>query len=516
MAVTRKKRKWWRIPLILIIIAVIGVAAFFGYQYVSAQGSGSLPANLTTVKVTLGTLAATVGASGNVYSNQSATLTWQTAGKIGKLNVKQGDTVKAGDILATLDPTSLTNNSVILAQQNLINAQKTLQDLKDSTVAKATAQQTLATAQQAATDAQNARDLLNYSRGQNGNADAAWAQYYIAVDSYNKALDKFNKLANLDPTDPNRASAQSALVAAQQVVQSRQATVNWYTSGPSANDIAQSDAALALAQAKLADAQRAWDQIKNGPSASDLASAQANVDAAQAVLNETQIVAPFSGTITVLSNKPGDLVDSGTTFARIDDTSSMFVDLSISEVDISKVKVNQKATITFDAIANKTYNGFVHDIDMAGTISSGTVNYNVTIQLTDADSQVMVGMTSSASVVLDSVENVLTVPSRGVRVANNQTYVLLLVNGAIQQVNVKLGLSSDTSVQVISTQLQDGDVVVTNALSQLTNSSGGFLGGGVRVPGVGAVTGGFGGGGGFTGGGGGFTGGGDTGGRPNP
>jgi RND family efflux transporter MFP subunit len=442
------------------------------------------------------------------------------------MNVKQGEVVKAGDILATLDPTSLTNNNVILAQQNLLTAQQALQDLKDSTVAKATAQQNLATAQKAVSDAQTSRDVLNYSRGQNGNADAAWAQYYIAVDSYNKALDKFNKLSNLDPTDPNRASAQAALVAAQQVVQSRQATVNWYTSGPSANDIAQADAVLSLAQAKLADAQRAWDQIKNGPSASDLASAQANVDAAQAVLNETQIVAPFSGTITILSNKLGDLVSTGTSFARIDDTSAMFVDLSISEVDISKVKINQKATITFDAIANKTYNGFVHDIDMAGTVSSGTVNYNVTIQLTDADNQVLVGMTSSASVVLDSVENVLTVPSRGVRVANNQTYVLVLVNGAIQQVNVKLGLSSDTSVQVISNQLKDGDTVVTNALSQLTNSSGGFLGGNaIRIGGglggatgaggFGGGAGGFGGGAGAPGGGaGGF--GGGAGGRTNP
>ena len=431
--------------------------------------------------------------------------------------MKQGDTVKAGDVLATLDPTTLTNNSVILATQDLINAKQALQDLKNSTLSKATAQQNLAAAQKAAADAQNARDVLNYSRGSNGNADAAWAQYYIAVDNYNKALDRFNNLANLDPTDPNRASAQAALVAAQQVVQSRQATVNWYTSGPSANDIAQADATLSVAQAKLADAHRTWDQVKNGPSATDLSSAQAKVDAAQAVLNQTQIVAPFSGTITQLTNKLGDLVNNGTTFARMDDMSAMFVDLSISEVDIAKVKVNQKATITFDAIASKTYNGFVHDIDMAGTVSSGTVNYNVTVQLTDADNQILTGMTASASVVLDSVENVLTVPSRGVRVANNQPYVLVLVNGAIQQVNVKLGLSSDTSVQVISNQLQDGDVIVTNALSQITNGSGGFLGGNaVRIGGgLGGATGGFvpGSGGGF---GGGDFGGGGPGVRTNP
>lgn len=488
MSTINRKHKKWSLPItIVVIVAVLG-AAFFTYSYVSAQSASGVPSNLTTVKVTLGSLQATVGASGNVYSNQTATLNWSTSGRIATLNVKQGDKVTAGEVLATLDPTSLTDNNVILAQQNLITAQQNLQNLKDSTVARANAQLALAQAQQAVTDAQNARDLLNYSRGQNGNADAAWAEFYLAENAYNKALDNFNKLANLDPSDPARASAQAALVAAQQTMQAKQAIVNWYTSGPTTNDVAQADAALAVAQAKLADAQRAYDLIKNGPAASDLASAQDQVNAAQAVVNEAQITAPFSGTISILNNKVGDMVSNGTAFARIDDNSSMFVDLSISEVDIAKVQLNQKVTITFDAIPSKTYNGFVEAIAKAGTVSSGAVNYNVTVQLTDADAQILPAMTASANVVLNSVDNVLTIPSRGVRTANGQYYVLVLRNGAIQQINVKLGLSSDTAVQVISNQLQNGDLVVTNPLSQLntSSSSGSILG--IRIPGVGGTT----------------------------
>jgi hypothetical protein len=111
-------------------------------------------------------------------------------------------------------------------------------------------------------------------------------------------------------------------------------------------------------------------------------------------------------------------------------------------------------------------------------------------------------MTASANIVLNSVDNVLTLPSRAVRVTNGQYYVLVLNNGAIQQVNVKLGLSSDTAVQVISNQLQAGTVVVTNPLSQLptsTSSSGSILG--IRIPGVTGGATGAGGAGGFTGGG---------------
>lgn len=502
MAVTkRKQRKWWTLPLTLLVIVVVAGAAFFTYTYVSAQSTSGSSA-LTTVKVTQGSLQATVGASGNVYSNQTATINWATAGRIAVLNVKQGDTVKAGQVLATLDPTSLTDNAVILAQQNLITAQQNLQNLKTSTLPQANAQQALAAAQLAVTNAQNARDLLNYSRGQNGNADAAWAEFYLAQNNYNLALDKFNKLANLAPTDPARASVQAALVAAQQAMQQKQAIVNWYTSVPSANDIAQADAALAVAQANLANAQRAFDLVKNGPSASDISAAQAQIDAAQAVVNETQITAPFAGTISALNNKVGDLVSNGTAFAQMNDNSSMFVNLSISEVDIAKISVNQKVTIVFDAVAGKTYNGFIQAIDQAGVVSSGAVNYTVTVQLTDGDAQILPAMTASANIVLNSVANVLTLPSRAVRVTNGQTYVLVLNNGAIQQVNVKLGLSSDTAVQVISSQLKAGDVVVTNPLSQLpttTSSSSSILG--IRIPGVTGGAAGAGGAGGFTGGG---------------
>ncbi len=484
MGVTkRKQRKWWSLPLTLAIIVVVGVAGFFGYRYVQAKNQTGLPSNLTTVRVTQGTLQATIGASGNVYTNQSATLNWQTPGVVSQVNVKPGDHVTKGEVLGALDPTSLTNATAMNAEQNLAAAQQAYNNLMQSNTAKAQAQLALAQAQQAVTDAQNARDLLNYSRGANGNADAAQAEYYLAVDAYNKALAKFQAVQNFSPSDTRYASAQAALVAAQQTMQQKQAILNWYLSGPTANDVAQADANLAIAQAKLADAQRAYDQVKNGPSASDVATAQANIDSAKAAVNMQYIISPFDGTVTELDSKVGDLVSNTTTGMRIDDLSKLFVDLTVSEVDISNVKVGQKVDFTFDAIANKTYNGTVYSIDQIGQASSGAVNYTVTVQLTNPNSAIMAGMTASASVVLNQADNVLMVPSRGIRTQNGQYYMIVLVNGALQQVSVKLGLSNDTESQVISNQVQAGMVVVTNPLSQLTSSSGGLLTG-VRIPGV--------------------------------
>ncbi len=187
MAVTRRKRKWWSLPLTLAIIVVVGVAGFFGYRYVQAKNQTSLPSNLTTVRVTQGTLQATIGASGNVYTNQSATLNWQTSGTVGQINVKMGDHVTKGEVLAALDPTTLTSPTAMNAQQSLAAAQQAYNNLMQSNTALAQAQLNLAQAQQAVTDAQTARDLLNYSRGANGNADAAQAEYYLAANAYNNA-----------------------------------------------------------------------------------------------------------------------------------------------------------------------------------------------------------------------------------------------------------------------------------------------------------------------------------------
>jgi HlyD family secretion protein len=287
---------------------------------------------------------------------------------------------------------------------------------------------------------------------------------------------------------------------------------------PTADEISQSDVALAVAQAQLATAQSNYDQIKNGPASTDVAVAQAKIEAIQATLNEQYLTAPFDGTITDVKLLPGDLVSSSTYAFRIDDLSSYYIDLSVSEVDINTVQIGQKATLIFDAILDKTYNGEVVYVSQIGVVSGGVVNFTVTIKLTDPDSQVKTGMSASATLVVSAVDNVMMVPSRAIKTLNNQKVVYLMNGGAFSAVRVQTGATSDTDTQVTSTNIKVGDVVVTNPPTNLLqiNGNSGFLGlggifggifgggGAARIPGAG---------GGFTGGNGGFGGAGGTG-RP--
>jgi HlyD family secretion protein len=275
----------------------------------------------------------------------------------------------------------------------------------------------------------------------------------------------------------------------------------------------------------LADAQTNLANLKAGVSADDLTAAQAKVDIAKAALNQRYVVAPFPGTITLIKSMLGDQVSNGTQAMRIDDTSTMYVDLQISEIDVDRIKLDQNATLVFDALPTKTYNGTVNRIDSVGTIASGAVNFTVTVKMTDADANVKPGMTASASIVLEQVDNVMLVPNRGIRTQNNLKYVMVLQNGVINSEPVRVGISNDTQTEVTSTILKAGDLIVTNPLSDLQKNGqnlfnalrlGGGAGGGIPGGGVpgGGVPGGGVPGGGFPGGDGGGRPGGGTGGNP--
>jgi len=465
-----------RALIIALIVLALAGGAFFVYQQYQ-RGQAAAQSTYQTQTIQRGDLTAIVGATGTVRANQTTTIGWQTTGRIDKINVKVGDHVDANQLLASLDQNSLPQ-AVILAQADLVAAKRSLDNLKNSSSDQGNAQLNLAQAQKAAADAQHDRDLLNYSRGQNGNADAAWAQYYLAVDAYNKALDRFNKIQNKPVDDPVRASYQSALVSAQQTMQQKQAIVDWYTGAPTDNDIAQADAKLKLANDRLADAQREWDRLKNGPDPQDIAAAQARVAAIEATLGTATLEAPFAGTITAVNSMVGDQVSPATVSFRIDDLSRILVDVQITEVDINRVKVGQPVTLSFDAIPDKDFNGKVSAVAKVGTPSSGAVNFTVTVELTDANEEVRPGMTAAVNIIVDQLTGALLVPNRAVRLKAGQRVVYVLRNDVLTSVPITIGSISETFSEIKAGDVHEGDQAVLNPPVEF--SSGGqssFFGG---------------------------------------
>jgi HlyD family secretion protein len=400
--------------LIVLLIILIGVSAFLFLRRTNADTA----TQFQTAKVERGNLTATIGATGTVRAKQTAVLIWQAAGTVDTVNVKVGDNVPANFVMALLAKTSLPQ-SVIMAEADLVDAQKALDDLLNSTTAQAQSVVALREAQEAYDKAANWRVELN------GKID-------IKEIHYKKIFGR---------TVP---------------------ILKEYRGYASEETIAKADEDLALAQAKLDDAQREFDRLKNGASTVDTTAAQARVDAARATLNLARVIAPFAGIVTESYPLPGDQIAAGATAFRVDDLSSLLVDVEVSEVDINSVSVGQAATLSFDAILGKEYHGKVVEVAQTGTSVSGVVNFKVTVELTDADMDVKPGMTAAVNIVVNEMKDVVLVPNRAVRLVDGKRVVYLLVDGQPVKTDISLGSSSDTMSVVAGGDVKEGDTVVLN------------------------------------------------------
>jgi HlyD family secretion protein len=421
-----KKNKRLVIPLAVVII--VG-----GLFLVFRSGRGEQDGRFQMEEIGRGDLVATVGATGSVRARQSASLAWQTTGTVEDVNVKIGDQVREGEVLATLDRTSVPQN-VILAEADLVSAQRALEDLINSDTARAQAWIALRAAEEAFEKAYDYRDSLNYP------VEKSQVRIAKEVDPITGAVFEVPKIKTYK-TDATEEEKEKA------------------------------DADLDLKEAQYEDAKRAYERVKDGPNAEDLAAAEARVEAAQATLNLARLSAPFAGTVTEASPLPGDQVTVGAPGFRVDDLSTLLVDVELSEVDINSVTVDQQVSLSFDAILGKTYKGEVTKVSQAGVEVGGVVNFTVTVELMDADEMVKPGMTAAVNIVVREIKDAVLVPNRAVRlVEGNRVVFIMGEEGQPEKVEIRLGSSSDTMSVVVGGELKEGDQVILNPTLDLTGS----------------------------------------------
>ncbi len=498
--------KKWVFLIIAILVVAGGIFLFSRYRVQQAAAQGTYQ----TAPLERGDLTATVGATGVVRANQTAVLNWQTSGTVASILVAEGELVSAGQELASLELTSLPQ-SIILAQADLVNARRALEDLLNSRLQQAKALQALEQAQQALEDArdpeqvraraanalanaqkavENAERALRNARtpASQSYIDEAKAQVTLAKDRLDRANERYKPYQNRPETDVTRARLLSEVAAAQQQYDAAVRRLNSLQGAASATDQAVAEANLATARAQLAQAQREWERVKDGPNPADIAlleaqladaqrewerlkdgadpddiaAAEARVAAAQAAINQARLTAPFAGTITRVESKIGDQVTPGTPGFRLDDLSRLLVDVRVSEVDINRIKLGQTVKLVFDAILDREYQGKVIEVALVGTSNQGVVDFGVTVELTNADAAVKPGMTAAVNIVVEQLTDVLLVPNRAVRLLEGQRVVYVLKNGRPEPIRVTLGASSETMSQLLEGDLKPGDAIVLN------------------------------------------------------
>ena len=161
------------------------------------------------------------------------------------------------------------------------------------------------------------------------------------------------------------------------------------------------------------------------------------------------IVAPIDGIVTSLNIAEGDYVRSETSLLTIVNNYDIEFDIEVDELDINDIELGQDVKITIDAIEEtekKPLIGKVSNISIEGNSMNNVTSYPVTITL-EGNDQIKMGMNCSAEIIVESRNNVLTLPVEAITTRKNRYYVTLK-DGSEKEVEV--GLYDEDNIEIIS------------------------------------------------------------------
>jgi len=198
----------------------------------------------------------------------------------------------------------------------------------------------------------------------------------------------------------------------------------------------------------------------------DLAGKLVNLDSTQNNYLNTFIWAPIEGTVVSVGVKKKDILsskpNSSTNAIVLVNTGYLEFWGTVDEIDIMKIKVGQKATISVDAVPDQKFTGEVIFISPKGTAdSNNVVKYNIRIKLDPTDVALKGKLTATADIAVSTVENALLVPLSAVTTTGSATTVTVVIgtNGETEKRAVTPGIQNQQFVQIL-TGLEEGERVV--------------------------------------------------------
>ena len=382
----------------LVAILLVSVSGYLGFATTKEPEATPVP---QTVSVTSCDVEQTVTAPGNLVNVNEAEVIMPATGRLSAVNVRVGDRVRAGQVLAELDPVTTTQ-----AQLDLLEAQGELNKLDRQRTALDYPRATDDFIKDLRRKIKTAKESVSYLEGAYKNADDPLAQSQM--------------LAGLTTAKADLKTLESNL--------------SWYTSKPTDKDVTQADSELALAQAKY--------------------------DVAKAVLESLEIKAPFNGIVFEVSAEVGQTYPAETALFKVGDPKALEVVANITEEDYPIVSVGQAVEIFFDARPDVTVQGKVERI-IPKRIEGDRPLYNIYISLNEVPDGLADGMTSDTAITIAKRAGVLCLPRAVVRASNGDTTTVKVWDG-VQELTkeITIGLRGDTYVEIVS-GLNEGEQVVT-------------------------------------------------------
>ena len=191
-------------------------------------------------------------------------------------------------------------------------------------------------------------------------------------------------------------------------------------------------------------------------------------------LEDTLLKAPFSGMVSKIYVEKGEIVSGEAVSAsrailRLIDTSRLFAEVAVDEVDIAQLRLGQRTQVTVDAYPDEIFSGKVVYIAPETTTSQGLVVVEVKIELEKVDPRLKPGFTASADIVVGEAKNVLVLPVEAVSETERGNFVMVSKEGDPTPRKVTLGVSDGTNVE-IKKGLEEGEMILSSGLQKLIES----------------------------------------------
>ncbi len=492
---TKKKPKKKKIIIGAVVIAAVAIG---GAKIFLAEPP--LPA-VTTMGLERRELVNQVSVSGVVESAQGMQVYSTVSSTVNTVNVKVGDRVSEGDVLAQLDTTDLELD--IAQQQSSIYKQAQLgqlelaaaereRDYLDSDLQEdmdsqlVSAEHALDAAQRELNDARrdlkDNKDDIDFAEEVLLDLERKRDRAEDALKKVEKELKKAQQNGTVTPELERRVEeARDAYMKAATEYHEEDTSFDGdYSMYTKLYRQARTAYETALSNYEIAK-QNAGRRLENSEEAIKRARLNADQSAAQYTLKQLQnrledstIKAPISGTVTAVYAKEGGQ-GSGLLFV-IEDTDDLVVKTKIKEFDIGAVKEGMTAVIKSDSTGDEEFEGRIERIapaankNAAGEVqSSGSVEFDTDVALLSKESGLRVGMNVRLNIILDRKDNVFAVPFEAV-VTDPEGKEIVYVARPNEEgklvataVQVTSGMETDFYLEVSGEGLQEGDLIISDA-----------------------------------------------------
>lgn len=428
-----------------------------------------------TAKVKKGDIQVMVTGSGPIYFTNEKKLNSKINGTITKVNFKEGDAVKAGDVICQFDDTDFqstlaTNTNGLL--QNQVSAGASYQDVSNLIIkAPFAGQVSNITVNQGDTIPKggtvftitdtsklkisltyNATDAAQISIGQSADVYLTSLMQSVSgtvtyISNQPTSTTSGGQIYTVEIDMNNPGALVSGMTASADINTSKGSVTSTNTStlnylnkqnvtsltGGTVQTISVKENQRVSSNDVLVTMKN--DDVIRAKQTADLkiANSQNQIASSSNQIDYYKIISPIDGVITKLSFKVGDTVKSSEQVCIVSDPTQMQFDIPIDELDVAKIQIGQKTNVTVDALPNsstKPVIGEVSKISVQGTSVSGVTTFPVTIKINDNLDKLKGGMNANAEVMVSDNKDVLYLPIEAVTKMGDKNFVWVKGSGA--------------------------------------------------------------------------------------